>query len=95
MRSETGRHTYLTTTRCRTSLAASQRLLLPTFASVAELRSQPEWLGYVTLVYGLSSLTFPLDTRQFSLFYVNHLPQALRTTLVSPCPCFPTAGRMA
>ena len=49
----------------------------------------------MTLVYGLSSLTFPLDTRQFSLFYVNHLPQALRTTLVSPCPCFPTAGRMA
>ena len=37
----------------------------------------------MTLVYGLSSLTFPLDTRQFSLFYVNHLPQALRTTLVS------------
>lgn len=59
------------------------RRLLPTFASVAELRSQPEWLSYVTRVYSLSSLTFPLDTRPFSLFYVNHLPQALRTTLVS------------
>ena len=37
----------------------------------------------MTLVYGLSSLTFPLDTRQFSLFYVNHLPQPLRAALVS------------
>ena len=36
----------------------------------------------MTLVYGLSSLTFPLDTRQFSLLYVNHLPQALRAALV-------------
>jgi hypothetical protein len=59
--------------RRRRSNSNSSRLslyhALPVFSDVAALHARPEWLSYLSGVYGEGSLRFPLDVRAFNFFY--------------------------
>ena len=57
-------------------LAASlwtRALSLPIFCSERQLQASGEWLRYLSFVYLPGTLSFPIDTRPFTMFYPGPL----------------------
>ena len=54
---------------------------LPSFTDNAELRSSPTWHRYVEAVFGLDTLTFPLDLRRLNFFHLHLLAEHDQTVL--------------
>ena len=67
-------------------LAASlwtRALSLPIFCSERQLQASGEWLRYLSFVYLSGTLSFPIDTRPFTMFYPGPLlPSAVASATV-------------
>ncbi|KAL6057424.1 Metallophos domain-containing protein [Balamuthia mandrillaris] len=57
----------------------TRSLTFPRFGNEQQLLQEPEWLLYLSSVYGGPHLLgFPIDTRNFTFFYHRHLPLRLK-----------------
>ncbi|KAL6065546.1 Metallophos domain-containing protein [Balamuthia mandrillaris] len=57
----------------------TRALAFPLFGNEQQLLQEPEWLLYLSSVYGGPHLLgFPIDTRNFTFFYHRHLPLRLK-----------------
>ena len=53
-------------------------LKMPVFCDARQLAADAEWRRYLDWVYSESSLTYPVDTRSFAIFYIGpQLPRAI------------------
>lgn len=58
-------------------------LSLPIFCSERQLQASGEWLRYLSFVYLSGTLSFPIDTRPFTMFYPGPLlPSAVASATV-------------
>ena len=45
---------------------------LPYFNTASELERCPQWMSYLSRIYGLETLTYPVDIANFTFFYGDH-----------------------
>ena len=46
--------------------------VLPYFNTSSELERCPQWMSYLSRIYGLATLTYPVDVANFTFFYGDH-----------------------
>ena len=64
----------------------SDSIRVPIFCTAAQLTASPEWQQYLDWVYTVSTLAYPVDTREFAVFYAGaRLPRAIAEA-ASPLP---------